>query len=298
MAFKEIVEKLTSSPHRIYTAYDLSNLIFHIVVSHKKSLPKAKDIRRNINALLSGEVITEKRCPGGSIFVVTGAEPPDPMEFICAADMFSYVSHWSAMRYHEFEGTGTPDSLYISNPDPTVWRKCANERISKDFSDFLEAFYEGDFLRPIKISPSKIGTLQVINTYTSQYESAFQVQASYRVSTIGRTFLDMVRCPSRCGGISQVIEVFQKNAHKYLDDIVGELNKCGKKIETVRAGYLIDEICGIHDPAIHEWLKNVQRGGSRKLDPNNGYMPIFSEKWCLINVNYYSRPTTIIIPVS
>ena len=106
-----------------------------------------------------------------------------------------------------------------------------------------------------------------------------------RVSSIGRTFLDMLRRPDLCGGIHNCLDVFQQHGPQYLKLIIDEITQHGNSIEKVRAGYILEEYCNIKnhvlDNALEEWVKHAQRGGSRKLDPNNEYWPFFSEKWCL-----------------
>jgi predicted transcriptional regulator of viral defense system len=106
-----------------------------------------------------------------------------------------------------------------------------------------------------------------------------------RVSSIGRTFLDMIRKPDLCGGIHNCLDVFQQHSPQYLKLIIDEITQHGNSIEKVRGGYILEEYCKIKhkilDNALEEWVTHAQRGGSRKLDPNNDYWPVFSEKWCL-----------------
>lgn len=282
---QKVLEELSSTPGRTYTEYDLSKIIFYAHVAGKKPTPKPISIHKIIDALLLDGILTEKQYPGGCVYHLTGAEFSEPLDIICDVDMFCYISHWSAMVFHNLDGCGSPDALYITNPGPTCWRQCAYNKIADDFGEYSEEFYNKGYSRPRKISPNKIIRTQVINTYTSDYEGAWVKEGNLRVASIARTFLDMVRCPSRCGGISLVMEVFQKNAHRFVKEIVKELNHNGKKIERVRAGYLMDEVCGIHEVDINDWLKDAQRGGSRKLDPNAAYQSVYSEKWALsINI--------------
>ena len=91
----------------------------------------------------------------------------------------------------------------------------------------------------------------------------------------------MAREPRHCGGIRHVIDIYKSHASFYKDLILDEVEQHGSNIEKIRVGYLLDEVCNIKDERIDAWKKHVQRGGSRKLDPQAGYSPIYSKTWCL-----------------
>ena len=84
-----------------------------------------------------------------------------------------------------------------------------------------------------------------------------------------------------CGGIRHVIELFEEHARTYLGVILPEITQHGSKIDQARAGYILEERCSITDPAIDAWAAGTMRGGSRRLDPQAEYSPIYSERWCL-----------------
>ena len=278
---EEFVDFLKANPSRVYSAYDLSFLTFIFFRTQCNRIAKNREISKLINSLIKAELIAEKKYPGGNAFYLLPEEFIDPKQAVCAIDMFCYISHWSAMEYYGLAETTKPNALYITNPEPKAWSKIATRKIENDFAGFVEAFYENGLLRPRKCSPSKIGELDIVNTYTPQYENAFEYDGRTRVARIGRTFLDMIRCPSRCGGMFNVIDIYKQNADKFVEEIVTEVNEKANKIESVRAGYLLDEVCRIDHPLISEWYINVQRGGSRKLDPNATYCSKYSAKWCL-----------------
>jgi predicted transcriptional regulator of viral defense system len=123
-----------------------------------------------------------------------------------------------------------------------------------------------------------------VSLHSSIHLGAFKLVRgrTIRVSTLGRTFLDMVRDPSICGGMRHCIDVYREHGAKYKSLIIDELNQHGTQIEKSRVGYLLEEVAGIvGNTSLEEWAKHVQRGGSRKLDPSNEYEPIYSEKWCI-----------------
>ena len=106
-------------------------------------------------------------------------------------------------------------------------------------------------------------------------------ERSLRVSTLGRTFLDMPQQPDLCGGIRHVIELYEEHAHTCLSVILPEITQHGSKIDQARAGYILEEHCAITDPAIDAWATDAMLGGSRRLDPQAEYAPVYSERWRL-----------------
>jgi predicted transcriptional regulator of viral defense system len=106
-----------------------------------------------------------------------------------------------------------------------------------------------------------------------------------RVATLGRVFLDMLREPRLCGGIQHVVDIYRQEASRHLKLIVDEVDRHGQPIDKVRAGFVLAEVCRLQSPVIDGWDRFAQRGGSRKLDAESEYAPIYSERWQLsINV--------------
>ena len=89
-----------------------------------------------------------------------------------------------------------------------------------------------------------------------------------------------------------MIDIYKREAGRYLSLIIDEVNQHGLPIDKVRLGFLLSEVCGLDHPLLNEWDKLAQRGGSRKLDPEGEYLPVFSERWQLsLNVSSLSRST-------
>ena len=105
-----------------------------------------------------------------------------------------------------------------------------------------------------------------------------------RITSIGQTFADMLTEPGLCGGLRHVLDVWEREAGQWVSEIVGAIEHLDSKIAKVRAGYILSEVMGIEHPTIHSWEQYAQRGGSRKLDPDAEYAPVFSEKW-MISIN-------------
>ena len=77
------------------------------------------------------------------------------------------------------------------------------------------------------------------------------------------------------------MDVFGSFGAQYKKLIIDEIDGHGNAIEQARAGFILEEKCDIRDETIEAWAKRVQRGGSRKLDPQGTYSEIFSERWRL-----------------
>ena len=221
-----------------------------------------------------------------SVFNILGKDHNSPEEIACSVDPFAYISHLSAMAFHGLTDR-IPRMLFISSPAPRMWREFAKKRMEKDLAGETPAYVEGGLPRLRPIDVGKIGK-HPVNRYASKHLGAFKSirDKVLRVSTIGRTFLDMLRKPDLCGGIHHVLDVYASSAETYLDLIIDEIDRHGGPIDKVRAGYILEEICNLQSGRLETWLEYVQRGGSRKLDPDAEYRETYSERWCLsLNVD-------------
>lgn len=218
-------------------------------------------------------------------FSLIGTNAQDPRVLACGIDPFCYVSHLSAMEFHGLTNR-MPEILYLSTPAPKDWKVFALERMKHDLGDNVEAYRDAGLPAMQPTSLSKLLGKPVHRTASVHY-GAYRVYPDQhlRVSTLGRTFLDMLRAPELCGGIHHVIECFQDHAKPYLRLIADELDQHGSAIDKVRAGFILECLCGLSDARIENWKTLAKRGGSRKLDPAEDYSENFSEPWCLsINV--------------
>lgn len=248
--------------------------------SHKKAFADLCASLLNVRLLTTIEPIDETR--GYLLFGKTNASPA---EILCSLDPFAYVSHLSAMEYHGLTDR-FPKILYMTRPSPGQWREQANLRMAKDLGDRLPEYLASGLP---KLLPPKISRLGQTSIYFCErsHMGAFRLVAgsSLRVATVGRVFLEMLREPMQCGGIQHVIDIYKREAKRYLKLIVDEVSQHGLGIDKVRAGFLLSEVCGLDHPIFADWEKSAQRGGSRKLDPEGEYTPEFSERWKLsINV--------------
>jgi predicted transcriptional regulator of viral defense system len=278
----------------VATQYHLARIIFHLYtnrsyrgqpLSIQKDIPSRSAFDRIRKELIDSGVLSPlSGFPALSVFKILGRHPSEE-EIACSVDPFAYLSHLSAMAHHGLTDR-IPKTIFISSPATPTWREFAKKQMEKDFHEHLTAYYESGFPKLTRISMNKIGR-KTINRFASLHTGAFKhiENDALRVSTIGRTFLDMIRTPDLCGGIYHVVDIFKENASRYLGLIVSEIDRHGRPIDKIRAGYVLEELCSLSHPTIDGWVAFVQRGGSRKFDPNEEYSPVYSERWCLsINI--------------
>lgn len=202
-------------------------------------------------------------------------------EVACTIDPFCYLSHLSAMSHHGLTNR-LPVKLFVSSPAFSKWKAEAEGRMKKDLGSDYDAYCESGMPRLMRLNFSKIGRMDVHRFHSSHWGAYVNVRGrTLKVSSIGRTFLDMLRNPELCGGMRHVIEVYEQHAETYLPLIVDEVERNGSPIDKVRAGYLLDEKLGLGNETMEGWLAFAQRGGSRKLDASGEYAPVWSAKWCL-----------------
>jgi predicted transcriptional regulator of viral defense system len=203
-------------------------------------------------------------------------------EACCLADPFCYVSHLSAMdRYNLTDRT--PIELHLTTPDRPVWNRLRDEKMDADLAN-LSSHLEVPMLNRIgfktRVRRREVAlheTIHPANPVVIRGEKA-------RIAPIGHVFLEMLETPRLCGGIRHVLDIWETAARQWLGEIIPEVDRHSSKIVRVRAGYIIEERLGISDPRVSSWVQDAQRGGSRKLDPDAPYAPIYSEKW-MISLN-------------
>jgi len=276
----------------VISSYELAMFIFNLFVEKKyngqtieisnKDLMTTDAIKRVVDALTEfGIVKLYKDFAGEKVYGIIGKKDYSVGDVACSVDPFAYVSHISAMDYHGLTDR-IPKILYISSPPARKWSEFARDKMQKDCKASLNEYFKYNLPKLTKTEFGKIEKYPVVK-YSSIHRGAFKkVEGrSIRVSTLGRTFLDMVREPDYCGGMRHVAEVYRDNGAHYKKLIISEIDRHGKLIEQSRAGYLLEEVCNIKDGVIDKWAERVKRGGSRKLDPKTEYRSTYSERWCL-----------------
>ena len=194
---------------------------------------------------------------------------------------FAYVSHLSAMEMHGLTDR-VSQTLHLSSPAPKDWSRFAADQMQRDLGEQLAEYGEAGFPRLTRTHLEKLMGRPVRVTH-SAHLGAFRKtpESEVRVATIGRTFLDMLREPALCGGIHHVLGIYREHAARNLALIVAEVDQHGRPIDKVRAGYVLEELCGLAHASFAEWQTCAARGGSRRLVAANEYAPTYSERWAL-----------------
>lgn len=218
--------------------------------------------------------------PSQRVFQII-SKKQDAEDIACTVDPFAYISHLSAMAYHGLTNR-IPKIIYLSSPAPRDWIESAQKRMKNDLGSYYKDYCDYSLPKLTRLNFSIIHNNKIFR-YSSIHHGAFKhiEGRMLRVSTIGRTFLDMLREPDYCGSMYHVRDVFKNYGEQYSNLIIDEIERHGTNIEKSRAGYLLEEILHIEDSRINEWAKAVQRGGSRKLDPKQAYSEKYSERWSL-----------------
>ena len=254
-------------------------------VNLQKDFAEKTDINKYLNLLLDEGVLSpHKNLP--NTFTLLGRSGGDPEDIACTVDPFCYMSHLSAMSYHALTDR-IPGKLYISSPPASTWRSFAKKQMRKDLSDDYENYCMNGLPLLVRTKMIKINKMEV-HCFSSKHLGAYKRVRGrpLRVSTVGRTFLEMLRNPELSGGINHVLDVFEEYGKKYLRLITDDIDKHGAPIDKVRAGYILKERLGIDSEVVESWSLFAQRGGSRKLDSSSEYIADWSDKW-KISINIF-----------
>lgn len=279
-----VAEALAATAMPAVSGYEVGKAFF-LKATDKSQRSKAV-FQGVVKQLLTVRLLSRVPLDGrGEGFLLFGHANATPQEVACSLDPFSYVSHLSAMAYHGLTDR-FPKVIYMSMPPLSDWREQARERMQKDLGESYDDYVALGLPRLTRMNLSKVGQT-IVQFHERSQKGGFRhvPNSPLRVTSIGRVFLDMLREPQLCGGIQHVIDIYKSESKRHLRAIVDEIERHGKPIDKVRAGYLLTEVCGMTLPSIERWVTYAQRGGSRKLDPDSEYFPTFSERWKLsINV--------------
>lgn len=285
-ALREYIQENHESP--VITDYDINLYLFEL---YKKkefkgtkigkitlAFPDYKVVYNSINSLLKQSVM--KEISGISAYELVGFPDPTTQQIVCSVNPFCYVSHISAMEWHGLTDR-IPKLIHITTCSSRKFRSFVSEKMFSDFGNYRS---EVKAKLRNKFEVKAINGKEIIEHETDKFinKKAISGTGGVKVSTIGETFLTMIREPDCCGGISHVIDVFENFGEKFKILIIKEVDKNGTKIDKCRAGYILDEHLGCKHKTIDEWaISSVGRGGSRKLVASEPYSDRFSEKWCI-----------------
>lgn len=249
----------------------------------KKTLADKREVDAAIDELIISNILRSHRESfySSAFFLIAGKQKSTEEEIVCALAPFGALSHLSAMFVHGITDR-IPNKIYYTAPADTVWRSqylryLQNKGIDGPIPSYfsLAPMVSGDiFNRPIQIrkTADEIPIIKIRNS-------------PLRVTTIGKTFVDMLRDPSMCGGEDHVLDVFINEASRFQNEILTYAEQKGRAIDRSRIGFIFDKILEIKEPRIEQWKREQVRGGSKKLSPNFSFSSIFDEGWCLsINI--------------
>ena len=262
-----------------------------------KASSDSKDYSTNIDRLLrSGVLVRFGEVPqrkgtaytamawddGGmdGFYVISGKPRYTAQESISTFFPYGYVSHISAMEWYGLTDK-VPKVVRFTTCSKVEWKgRFESEFVTrfgsnKEFKDFVPKypkaglFFEGKEL--------------LVSSETNYVEPASVRGTPMRVSTIGKTFIDMFRHPSFCGGDEHVYDVFLEHGKKYSKQIIADLEKYGRKIDKARLGFMLDKVLGVKHEKISIWREEArhERGGSKVLSTDRPFSSVYDEDWSI-----------------
>lgn len=265
----------------IYKLYE--DRTFQGLTIGKISLPEPdyRVITRNIEELKNKSIISQYL--GLPIYFITSKRPPTAQQFLCSINPFCYLSYLSAMEWHGITDR-IPHTIDAKTCSPANYRELISKQIEKDFPN-TNSKYQLTVPRVTKIPSFNKKKFQLHQSSAYKQPKEIIDSGGVRVANLGETFLDMLKKPNLCGGFLHVLDIFEEYAEEYLTLIVKTIDQKGNSMDKARAGYILEEKCQLSHRTIEKWKATVQRGGSRKLVPENDYKDVYSETWCIsINI--------------
>ena len=241
-------------------------------------LPREWDQRRLsaiISRLIARGVLTTDADAGYGTYRALNVEGAGSAEEVaCLLDPFCYISYGSALYLHRLVGM-RPAPLHISTLTGSQWRARLSARLME-----LSPNKEGMRPRYPRIGLGEKLRRRTLAVHETQSPAPTVEIGWLRVSSLAATFVDTLTEPGRCGGMDKVLRLWVRHAGAHVPELVAALEGASKIVK-VRAGYIFTERLGIETPETSAWQAFAQRGGSRRLDPERPYAPVFSERWML-----------------
>ncbi|MBP1510196.1 MULTISPECIES: hypothetical protein [Acinetobacter] len=237
---------------------------------------------------------------GYTYFIRKGSKPTSEMA-ISALYPLGFLSHLTAMNLYGIGNTQTT-GIYFTCPARKDWKDLCLKEIKKRFKNFeVTKSISNEY---IEINDVILSTQSILDPYPHQsileeagstktiiitnkkklVESEWWNQC--HLQNVVDLYLDMLRTPHYCGGISHVLGVYRENILKDNDlfqELITSLTKNGSIIDRARFGYIFDKVLLLKTPEIKEWKEEQQgkRGSSRKLFSNFEFDSTFDEEWNL-----------------
>lgn len=271
----------------VLTAWDLFRHMLILYRDSGKNIPPPQNLFRMGHVLRQHRVIAPDRDYLKHYRVVAVPDLPAD-DIVCLLDRFCYISHLSAMQRWNLTDR-SPHPLIVSRPDDGTVAAMAASIMDRDDAEVSwphrpERLAASPF-RLNNIGHPRLVRQRPIKLHRSRHagETVRDRSGFARVSTVGKTFLDMLRQPALCGGMDHVLDVWGEHANIHLSAIIDSVDSASSAVKC-RAGHILEERLGIRDPRVQAWRRCARRGGSRVLDSTRPYAPVWSETW-MISLN-------------
>lgn len=266
----------------VWKLYESKSLNDAKIIGLSRATPDRRAFIAAEDSLVQSNLIKNIGKEKSPFYVWSGATGSNKLELACCFDPFSAISHLSAMEWHGLTNR-ISETVFVTTPSATQWSSLAHEQMVKDLGSQLYRFREVERLPSLtRVTIEKLGRRPLSRHETKSKFSVVKGGEFIRVTSIGRTYLDMLREPQLCGGLPHVFECIRDGGKRHLRLILNEFENHGTAIDKVRMGFLLETLCSIKNQDLDRWAGSfASRGGSRKLDPQMPYEPKFSSKWCL-----------------
>lgn len=287
--YRQTLDKILVRQNPVITKYDIWVAFWSTFAEGSASNPQARirrpypnenDVAQFIKRTLAARDLDRDRDFSENVFRIIDTTDQSAEELCCYVDPFACISRISAMQHWGLTNRH-PSALHLTTYAPAEWKRRAMEKMLGEAQSISEDMPISDAVQLEQyVLPNKVrGRAVVLHKTKHLFETTNLRSPNARIATIGQSFLDMLTDPQDCGGMPHVLDVWREHAKDYLEDILISVDACKTKIAKVRAGYILDDLLGIADKRIDNWVILAQRGGSRVLDPSKPYRPSWSEKW-------------------
>lgn len=250
----------------------------------RDKVPSMKQYNRLRSQMLKERMLRHYPGFSKSVYLVSNTSKSSIQDACCIVDPFCYVSHFSALQRYMLTNRN-PKAMIFTTGNRQTWNALKKEKINQELEEGIEREIAAKLFLKYAFGDKIKGQIISRHSTSSLKDTIYIRDSDTRIAKIGEVFVDTLERPQWCGGIQHVLDVWEKHAEKYLSEIIYSVNKSERKIVKVRAGYILDEMLKIKNEEINNWVIYAERGSSRKLNPEEKYMPVFSEKWMLsINV--------------
>lgn len=238
-------------------------------------------------------IIGDKWSTKGYRFYLIGNRNQDLDKIICAIYPFGYLAYLSAIQHYKLASYKT-SSIYFVCPSRSEWKTNCLKRLKKTLPEWndkdkgVPLFYAdlNDLIPTYPVEEQILGSQFIL--FNQKKSANFEVWKDVRVEYIIDLYVDMLRNPQFCGGLEEVIKIYNNTIDGYLDAIVSFLNSdAGTQIDRARFGFICQKYLHINHPAFEQWREEQKnkRGGSRKLVASLEFDPVFDEDWN-ISINH------------